>query len=150
MVPSIVFLFGVALWKSIIRPSIAHDCAVWIPSSYARIASLEPWQYTVAKFILNTNMKIPKSSLFLELGWEPIKDYLDRQKVSYFARIKKLPITRLCKLVLMEVEHSNTSSVWKYLDHLKFVFNNIGLDHLINNEIHINTFKRFFGSFVRK
>ena len=54
MVPSIVFLFGVVLWKSIIRPSIAHDCAVWIPSSYARIASLEPWQYKVVKFILNT------------------------------------------------------------------------------------------------
>ena len=50
----------------------------------------------------------------------------------------------------MEVEHINTSSGWKYLDHLKFVFNNIGLDHLINNEISINTFKRFFGSFVRK
>jgi hypothetical protein len=50
----------------------------------------------------------------------------------------------------MEVEYSNTSSGWKYLDHLKFVFNDIGLDHLINNEININTFKRFFGSFVRK
>ena len=76
-------------------------------------------------------------------------DYLDRQSVSYFARIKKLPITKLCKLVLMGVEHSNTSisSGWKYLDHLKSVFNNIGLDHLINNEININT---FFVSFVRK
>ena len=86
-------------------------------------------------------MNIPKSDLFLELGWEPIHDYLDRQRVSYFARIKKLPITRLCKLVLIEVEYSITSSGWKYLDHLKFAFNNIGLDHLINNEININTFK---------
>jgi hypothetical protein len=50
----------------------------------------------------------------------------------------------------MEVEYSNTSSGWKCLDHLKFVFNTIGLDHLINNEINMNTFKRFFGSFVRK
>jgi len=38
----------------------------------------------------------------------------------------------------------------RILDHFKFVFNNIGLDHLINNEININTFKRFFGSFVRE
>ena len=50
----------------------------------------------------------------------------------------------------MAVEHINTSYGWKYLDHSKFVFNNICLDHLINNEININTFKRFFGSFVRK
>jgi hypothetical protein len=84
-------------------------------------------------------MNIPKSDLFLELGWEAIHDYLDKQRVSYFARIKKLPITRLCKLVVIEVEYSITG--WKYLDHLKFAFNNIGLDHLINNEININTFK---------
>jgi hypothetical protein len=95
-------------------------------------------------------MNIPKSAVFLELGREPINDYLDRQRVSYFARIKKLPITRLCKLVLMEVEYSNTSSGWQYLDHLKFVFNNVGLDHLINNEININTFKRFSGFCVRE
>ena len=50
----------------------------------------------------------------------------------------------------MEVEYYNTSSGWKYLNHLKFVFNNICQDHLINNEININTFKRFFGSFVGK
>ena len=95
-------------------------------------------------------MNIPKSALFLVLGWKPINDYLDRQRVSYFARIKNLSITRLCKLVLMEVEYSNTSSGWKYLDHLKFVFNNIGLDHLMNNEININTFKRFCGFFCKE
>jgi len=50
----------------------------------------------------------------------------------------------------MEVEYSNTSSGWLYSDHMKFVFNNIGLDHLINNEINLNTFNRFFGSFVKK
>ena len=137
-------------WWCIIRPSIAHGCAVWIPSSNAGISSLESWQYKVAKLILSTNINIPKSALFFVLGWEPINDYLDRERVSYFARIKNLPITRLCKLFLMEVEYSNTSSGWKYLDHLKFVFNNIGFDHLMNNEININTFKRFFGSFVRK
>jgi hypothetical protein len=50
----------------------------------------------------------------------------------------------------MEVEYSNTSSGRKYLDHWKFVFSKIGLDHLINNEININTLKRFFGFFVSK
>ena len=138
--------FGDAFWKSIIRPSISQGCA----SSNVSIASLELWQYKVAKLILSTNINIPKSALFFVLGWEPINDYLDRERVSYFARIKNLPITRLCKLFLMEVEYSNTSSGWKYLDHLKFVFNNIGFDHLMSNEININTFKRFFGSFVRK
>jgi hypothetical protein len=51
---------------------------------------------------------------------------------------------------VQHTNHYNTASGWKYLDHLKFVFNNIGLDHLINNEINKNTFKRFFGSSLRK
>jgi hypothetical protein len=38
----------------------------------------------------------------------------------------------------MEVEYSNTSSGWKYLDHLKLVFNDIGLDNFISNEINSN------------
>ena len=82
---------GDASWKYI----IAHGCTVWIPYSNANIASIESWQYKVAKLILITNMNIPKSALFVELGWEPINNYLDRQRVSYFARIKKLQITRL-------------------------------------------------------
>jgi len=46
----------------------------------------------------------------------------------------------------MDVECSNTSSEWKYLDHLKLVFNDIGLDHFISNEINLNTLQTFFGS----
>jgi len=59
--------FGDAKWKSIIRPSIAHGCAVWIPSSNVSLASLESWQYKVTKLILNTNINISTSALFLEL-----------------------------------------------------------------------------------
>ena len=119
-VDSLNRIFCEALWKYIIRPSIARGCAVWIPSSNASIASLESWQYKVVKLVLNTNRNLPKSALFLELGWEPINDYIDRHSVSYFDRIK-LPITRLCKLVLMEVEYSNTSSGWKCLAHFFFI-----------------------------
>jgi len=42
-----------------------------------------------------------------------------------------------------------TILTWKYLNHLKLVINNIGLDHFISNEINLNTFKTFFGSFIR-
>ena len=93
------YLFGDALLKSVFRPSITCACAVWVSSCNTSTTSLESWQYKVAKLILNTNINIQMSALFLKLGWEPINDYLDRQRVSYFARIKKLPITRLCKLL---------------------------------------------------
>jgi hypothetical protein len=50
---------------------------------------------------------------------------------------------------VMEVECSNTSSGWKYLDHLKLVFNDIGLDNFNSNEINSNIFKTFFESCIR-
>ena len=121
--------FGVALLKSIIRPSIARGCAVLIPSFIARIASLESWHYKAVMLILNTNVTISKSALWLSR-------YTDGFLLCY--SVKQLPSTRMCKLVLMpvmEVEYSNTSSGWKYLDHLKLVFNDIGLDNFISNEI---------------
>ena len=68
--------FGDALWNSILRPSISHGCAVWIPSALSSKGMLETWQYKAAKLIINTNMTIP---------WESIKDFLDRQRISYFS-----------------------------------------------------------------
>ena len=67
MVPSIVFLL-VMLYGNLLFVHQSHGCEVWIPSSSASIASLDSWQYKVVKLILNTNMNIPKSALFLELG----------------------------------------------------------------------------------
>jgi hypothetical protein len=49
----------------------------------------------------------------------------NRRKQLQKQGIKKLLTTKLCKLAFVEVEHSNTSSGWKYLHHLKFVCNNI-------------------------
>ena len=68
--------FGVALLKSIIRPPIARDCAVLIPSFIARIASLESWHYKAVMLILNINVTISN-------------DYLDALMVSYFAIVLK-------------------------------------------------------------
>ena len=69
---------------------------------------LETWQYKAAKLIFNTNMTIPISALFLELGWEPINDFLDRQRISYFSRLQNFPCTRLCKIVFDELKDSQS------------------------------------------
>ena len=63
--------FGDALWNSVLRPSISHGCTVWMPSALSSKGMLETCQYKAAKLIFSTNMTIPKSALFLELGWEP-------------------------------------------------------------------------------
>ena len=49
-------------------------------------------------------MNIPKSALFVDLGWEPINDFLDRQRVSYFARFHDLDKNRLCRIIFDELK----------------------------------------------
>ena len=78
--------FGNALWTSVIRPCIAHGCSIWLPSPEAQRNLLQSIQYKAAKIILRTKMNIPISALLLELGWEPINAFLDRQRISYFSR----------------------------------------------------------------
>jgi hypothetical protein len=82
--------FGNALWTSVIRPCIAHGCSIWLPSSEAQRTLLQSIQYKAAKIILRTKINIPISTLLLELGWEPINAFLDRQRISYFSRFSEL------------------------------------------------------------
>ena len=49
--------------------------------------ALESWQYRAAKIVIKTRINIPKAALLLELGWEPILDFINRQKVSYYKRL---------------------------------------------------------------
>ena len=61
--------------------SLTHACAVWMPLSETCKQALESWQYRTAKIVIKTRMNVPKAALLLELGWEPILDFINRQKV---------------------------------------------------------------------
>jgi hypothetical protein len=82
--------FGSALWNSVLRPTAAHGCSVWFPSSAAQKDLLESLQYQAANVTIRTKMNIPKCALLAELGWEPINAFLDRQRVSFFLRFSKI------------------------------------------------------------
>ena len=108
--------FGEALWKNVIRPSLTHACAVWMPLSSSSKKARESWQYRAAKIILGTKMNIPtRSALLLELGWEPITTFIDRSKVSYFKRLSELPDSRLCKQVYNKMIMLS-DTFWNYVN----------------------------------
>ena len=109
---------------------------------------LESWQYKVAKMIFSVNLNIPKSAMFQELGWEPINAFMDRQRVSYFSRLKGMPNSRLCKLEFNEL-HSLPNGTCKYLNYIKDILTSTGLDHYFTSDIKFGTFNRIFGDQVR-
>jgi hypothetical protein len=67
-------------------------------------------------------MNIPKAAPLLELGWEPILDFINRQKVSYYKRLLELPDNRLCKSVFNEMVRKG-DSFWNYKEHVSSLIN---------------------------
>jgi hypothetical protein len=140
--------FGDSLWTSIIRPSITHGCAVWFSSAISSAQNIESLQYQAGKIILKTKMSFPKYALLSEFGWKPINEFLDRQRVNYFARFDELPTHRLCKIIFMELKNSECVE-WKYVNYMKNIFQLIGLDHYYYENFNTNIFKHFFGKAVQ-
>jgi hypothetical protein len=64
-----------------------------------------------------------KAVLLIELGWEPINDFLNRQRASYLSYINNLPNKTLCKRVFDEM-HALSAHVWDYIPALKTKFHN--------------------------
>ena len=94
---------------------------------------LQSMQYKAAKITIRSKLNVPISALLLELGWEPINNFLDRQRVSYFARFFTLPDTRLCRIIFNELMSKGTTD-WPYCKHIKSIFEFIGLDHYCNGK----------------
>jgi hypothetical protein len=54
-------------------------------------------------------MSFPKSALLSEFGWEPINEFLDRQRVNYFARFdEKLFVFKYCFIFIVLGQDTST------------------------------------------
>jgi hypothetical protein len=104
-------------------------------------------QYQVGKITLKIKVSFPISALLSEFECEPINEFLDRQRVTYFARFDELPAHRLCKIVFMELKNSECVE-WKYVNYMMFS-KSIGLDHYHYGNFNTNIFKQFFGKAVQ-
>ena len=69
-----------------------------MPLSTTIKEALESIKYRAAKIAQCTKLNTPRSAVLLELGWEPISAFIDRQN-TYFRRLSELPGDRLCKII---------------------------------------------------
>ena len=116
---------GTSVWKSVILPSIAHGCSVWFPTT-TDYNFLESVQYQAAKVIIKTRLNPPRCAVIRELGWEPIHDFLNRQRLSYFSRLQALPDSRLCKIIYTELMtlSDGARGSWNYSSYIKNLISN--------------------------
>ena len=83
-----------------------------------------------------------------DLGWLPILDHMDIQRVSYYAHLVSMPDSRLPKTVYKEMVQAHSEGVnvpFDYINSIKDIFNDKGLDYMFNDvdKICVQTFKRF-------
>lgn len=112
---------------------------LWAPLSSANLSLIDSWQYRAAKIALNTKMNIPKCALLLELGWEPVTAFITRQRVSYFKRINRLPVSRLCVRVLAELQRHGEDCLG-YVQEINNLRDNFDFEN----------FDSFYGHFTRE
>ena len=87
-------------------------------------------------------MNIPKAALFLDLGWEPINDFLDRQRVSYFARIQGFDSSKLCRIVFEELKSLKLQRGWDYPQYMIYSIGLVWITFItrISTLIYLNSF----------
>ena len=109
---------------------------------------LNSWQYKAAKVVLRTKLNIPRSALLLELGWEPITTFIDRQRILYFKRLSDLPDSRLCKQVYNEMVRSD-ETFWNYKGHVDRTIHELDSNNLLYENIHVGAVNNAFGLYAR-
>ena len=83
----------------------------------------------------------------MELGWEPVYTFMNRQRVAYYARFQNLADDRLCKVIFNMLRNSENS---EYHTYFKNLFIDLGLDHYVQSAIDIEVFRAFYGQAVRQ
>ena len=71
---------GNGLWNSVLLPSISNRCGAWLTSSKVNEDLQSSIQFPAAKIIMKTKVNMSKAALPIEHGWEPINDFLNRQR----------------------------------------------------------------------
>ena len=132
--------YGNIMWKTLALPSINYACAVsaYSASDYKKLENL---QFQMARSILKAPRHTPLMSLLGDLGWDSIENTHNESKVKYFDRLVKLEAHRWPKLLLSALFHFNDNAVqlrWKWLDSVKRVLINTGLDHIFSIDLPAN------------
>ena len=75
---------------------------------------------------LKTRLNPPRCAVIRELGWEPIHDFLYRQRLSYISRLQALPDSRLCKTIYTELMtlSDGARESWNYSSYIKNLISN--------------------------
>ena len=103
----------------------------------------------MAKAVLKLNSSPSITGTVGELGWLPISDQLDINRIAYYSYVSKLPETRITKMVYRELRNlhnAGTATNFKYFNNIRQLFVKNGLDHMFecNNDIcPLPKFKQF-------
>ena len=133
--------FGDSLWTSIIiRPSIADGCVVWFPSAISDAQNIESLQYQVGKLLWKQKWAFQNLLFYQNLSVNQLTNFLTDSVLIILQDLMNFRLTGPKNSECVE---------WKYVNHMKNIFQSIGLDHYYYGNFNTNIFKHFFGKAVQ-
>ena len=139
--------FGNTIWQSAVQPSLLHASGVWFNKSKQSTNKLKSLQYKMAKAVLKIKCNPATSSTLGDLGWLPISDQMNINRIAYFNHIQQMSCHRLPKIVYQELQKlydTNVKTPFNYLGFIKSIFEEKGLDFMFNEPERccVRTYKR--------
>lgn len=139
--------FGNTIWHTAIQPSLLHASGVWFDQSKKSKNKLKSIQYQLAKAVLRIRSSPSKTSTLGELGWLPISDQMNINRIGYFCHIQKMNRYRLPNIVYQELQKlyaNNTKTSFNYVGYIKALLEDKGLDFMFSEpeRCYVKTFKR--------
>ena len=138
--------FGNTLYHKVVLPSLSHAAGIWFTPSKQCQSQLTSFQYQIGKSILKVKSTPSTTATIGDLGWLPISEHLNIQRISYYNHILNLPDNRLAKLVYTEmVQNFNEDTPgFNYTKFMKDILVNKGMDHMFGDgsSLSVKSFKR--------
>ena len=129
--------FGMTIWDKVILLSISHAAPVWFNDTASNKKALLSFQNECARAILKLKTMPARMGLLAELGWLPITDKLDIDRIKYFEHLQKMDNRRLPKVIFNLVK--TTSPTCRYLRNIKNIMEEQGMDYMFENDELLNT-----------
>lgn len=142
------------LFDSLVEPILLYGSEVW---GYENLEIIERVHLQFCKRILNLRPSTPNFMVYGELGRHPLHVRANMRMVSFWCRLLKNE-TKLSSILykLMLALNINEGMNFRWIAHIRSLFDNTGLGYIFANQLHIewNTLKpvlynRFRDQFIQ-
>jgi hypothetical protein len=102
---------GDVLWRQAVKPGLLYGAEI-IPYTKQWIEEVEKTQRKVGRWILGVGMSASGAGIRGEMGWTTIAGEIQKRKVVFYERIRRMKNYRWVKQILDRIERQPEANIW--------------------------------------